>query len=48
MVDLFHSVVIEAIVQFLNWYQMACRLKEHTEQSLTVMDNLMKRYVPSL
>jgi hypothetical protein len=48
MVDLFHLDMTEAMVQFLNWYQMACCLKEHTEQSLIVMENLMEMYIPNL
>ena len=45
MVDLFDQDIITAVVQFLTWYQMACRLREYTEQSLRRMDYLMEMYI---
>ena len=39
------TFVIEAFVNFLEWYELACRSKEFTEESLRQMDEYMKGYV---
>jgi len=37
------QLYIEAVVNFLQWYQLACRSKEFNEESLTTMDTYMRR-----
>lgn len=48
LVGLLPTFVIETIVIFLQWYEIACRSKEFTEETLNLMDEYMKRYVYKL
>jgi len=45
LVGLLPTIVIETIVIFLQWYEIACCSKEFTKQTLNLMDKYMKRYV---
>lgn len=48
LVGLLPTFVIETIVNFLQWYDIACRSKEFTENTLNVMEEKMRRYVLEL
>lgn len=38
LVSLVSNDVLSSVVEFLDWVIMACRAKEHTEESLTSME----------
>lgn len=38
MVGVIDNRTIKAVVKFLDWYDLACRTKEHTEASLDSME----------
>ena len=45
LLGLLPNFFIEAVVNFLQWYELACRTKEFDELKLTTMDDYMRRYM---
>ena len=48
MVGLLPQFFIEAVVNFIQWYELACRTKEFDEEMISRMEAVMERYVQSL